>query len=132
MNERVKILLPGENTSTVLMAAFIGLLAGLVNILFRSVEELVHSQIFERGYELLHIGEGGLHLLLLPLIPVCGMLLLIPLSLLFPGQINGYGFTKFLRKVNLEGGKVQFRTIILKILSASLTIGTMLSSPVTR
>ncbi|MEJ2689286.1 MAG: chloride channel protein [Deltaproteobacteria bacterium] len=124
MIERVKILLPGENTSTVLMAAFIGLLAGLVNILFRSVEELVHSQIFERGYELLHIGDGGLHRFLLPLLPICGMLLLIPLSLLFPGQINGYGFTKFLRKVNLEGGKVQFRTIILKILSASLTIGT--------
>lgn len=124
MIKRVKILLPGENTSTVLIAAFIGLLAGVANIAFRSVEEAVHTHIFETGYELLHIGEGGLHRLLLPLLPICGMLLLIPLSLLFPGKVNGYGFTNFLRKVNLEGGRIQRRNIILKILASSLTIGT--------
>ena len=36
---------------------------------------------------------------------------------------NGYGFPKFLRQVNLEGGIVRFRTIPLKILSCALTIG---------
>jgi len=124
MNKKIKVLMPGENASTVLIAAFIGLLAGMANILFRMVEGLVHEHIFEEGYSLLGIGEGGLHLLWLPLLPICGMILLIPLSLLYPGEVNGYGFTKFLRKVNLEGGWVSFRTIILKILSCSLTIGT--------
>ena len=76
------------------------------------------------GKELLGIEQGGWHLLLLPLIPMAGMVLLIPLSLLFPGEVNGYGFTKFLRKVNLEGGYIKARTIALKIISTALTIGT--------
>jgi CIC family chloride channel protein len=124
MKKRVRKLLPGENASTIVIAGAIGLLAGVANILFRMVEELVHENIFEAGYELLGIGQEGMYLLFLPLLPICGMILLIPLSLLYPGEVNGYGFTKFLRKVNLEGGRVTFRTIILKILSTSLTIGT--------
>ncbi len=76
------------------------------------------------GRAYLGIDQGGYHLLLLPLIPISGMILLIPLSLLFPGEVNGYGFTKFLRKVNLEGGYIKARTIFLKIISTALTIGT--------
>jgi len=70
------------------------------------------------------INQGGWRLLLLPLIPMTGMVLLIPLSLLFPGEVNGYGFTKFLRKVNLEGGYIRARSIFLKLISTALTIGT--------
>ncbi len=120
---RLKRLVPGENALMVIIAAAIGLAAGFANILFRSTEELVHHYIFQTGHELL-IGDGGLRLLLLPLIPMFGMVLLIPLSYFFPGEVNGYGFTKFLRKVNLEGGKIKFRTIVLKTVSTSLTIGT--------
>ena len=122
--ERVKVLLPGESARTVLIAMFIGLMAGVANICFRETEELVHHWIFERGYELLGIAEGGWRRLLLPLIPAFGMVLLIPLSLAFPGEVNGYGFTKFLRTVNLEGGRIKVRTILLKIVSTSLTIST--------
>ena len=124
MISRLKFFLPGENTRMVLIAAFIGVMAGLANIVFRTLTEFVHEHIFVRGWEVLHLAEGGLHLLLLPLIPIAGMVLLIPLSLLFPGYVNGYGFTQFLRKVNLEGGFIRFRTIVLKMLSTSLTIGT--------
>ncbi len=113
-----------EQFRMVLIATFIGLVAGGANIIFRMVVELVHRQIFVRGHELLAIGQGGWHLLLLPLIPMAGMVLLIPLSLLYPGEVNGYGFTKFLRQVNLEGGIIRFRTVVLKILSCSLTLGT--------
>lgn len=42
------------------------------------------------------------------------MVLLISLSLLFPGEVNGYGFTKFLRRVNLEGGYIRARTTSLR------------------
>ncbi len=123
----------------VVIASFIGLAAGLANILFRETEEFVHHMIFEGGIKKI-FGEGGLEafhsgdvflfkefgfaVLLLPLIPIVGMVLLIPLAYFYPGEVNGYGFTKFLRKVNLEGGRIRFRTILLKTFSTSLTIGT--------
>lgn len=124
MQEWLKKLIPGESGLMVVIATFIGLAAGFGNILFRSTEEFVHHFIFEQGHQLL-IGDGaGLRFLLLPLLPMIGMVLLIPLSYFFPGEVNGYGFSKFLRKVNLEGGHIRFRTIFLKILGTSLTIGT--------
>jgi CIC family chloride channel protein len=124
MKRNFKKILPGENSKMVAIAAFIGLVAGGANILFRTVVDAVHEHIFVYGHELLNIAEGGWNLLWLPLIPISGMILLIPLSTLFPGEVNGYGFPKFLRQVNLEGGVVKFRIIIIKILSCSFTIGT--------
>lgn len=123
MKLKLRKLVPGENTRMLAIATFIGLTAGLLNILFRTVVDLVDTFFLEGGKELLRINDGDWHILLLPLIPMCGMVLLIPLSLLFPGEINGYGFTKFLRKVNLEGGYIRARSIFLKIISTALTIG---------
>ncbi len=120
---RWKSLLPGENTRLIVTAAFIGIMAGISIIVFREMEALVHKYIFTNGYELLRIGEGGWRSFLLPLLPICGMALLIPLSLLFPGKVNGYGFPMFLRRVNLENGVIKARTIGIKIIAASLTIG---------
>jgi CIC family chloride channel protein len=122
MKIKRKNFIPGENSLMLLIATFIGIGAGLANICFRSSLEFVHHVFFEQGYAF--VEQGGWHILLLPLIPISGMVLLIPLSLLFPGEINGYGFPKFIRKVNMEGGHIRFRTIILKIMSCSLTIGT--------
>ncbi len=114
--------LPGENTRMVIIASFIGIIAGLANICFRTVLEFVNQSIFVPGYAI--VSQGGWKIILLPLIPISGMLLLVPLALLFPGEIYGYGFTKFLRKVNIRGGYMKFRKNILKIISCSLTIGT--------
>lgn len=116
--------LPGDNTRMMIIAAVIGLLAGIFNIIFRSVVHWVETIFMVGGKDFLGIEQGGWHLLLLPLIPMAGMVLLIPLSLMFPGEVNGYGFTKFLRKVNLEGGYIKARTIVLKIVTTALTIGT--------
>lgn len=124
MKRTLRKFIPGENTRMLAIAMFIGLMAGLLNILFRTVVKFIETHILEDGKALLHINEGGWYLLLLPLIPMTGMVLLIPLSLLFPGEVNGYGFTKFLRKVNLEGGYIRARSIFLKIISTALTIGT--------
>ena len=115
--------IPGENVRMMIIATCIGLMTGISIILFRSVVEGVETILFEGGKKLLGINLGGWHLLLLPLIPMAGMVLLIPLSLLFPGEVNGYGFTKFLRKVNLEGGYIRARTIFLNLVSTALTIG---------
>lgn len=124
MKRKFRKLLPGENTRLLAIATFIGLMAGLLNILFRTVVHFFDAFFLQGGRELLQVDKGDWHMLLLPLIPMVGMILLIPLSLLFPGEVNGYGFTKFLRKVNLEGGYIRARTIFLKIISTALTIGT--------
>jgi CIC family chloride channel protein len=116
--------IPGENVRMMVTAACIGLMTGISIIIFRTVIEGMEAVFLEGGKKLLGIHLGGWRLLLLPLIPMSGMALLIPLSLLFPGEINGYGFTKFLRKVNLEGGYIKARTILLKLISTALTIGT--------
>ncbi len=116
--------IPGENVRMMTIAACIGLMTGISIIVFRTVIEGMETVFLEGGKKLLGIHLGGWRLLLLPLIPMSGMVMLIPLSLLFPGEVNGYGFTKFLRKVNLEGGYIKARTILLKLISTALTIGT--------
>lgn len=123
MRNKLKIFLPGENTTLLVTAAFIGLLAGVAIIVFREAVDQVHEFVFVQGYELLRIGEGGWRKFLLPLIPMFGMVLLIPLSLLFPGKVNGYGFTKFLRRVNLENGVIHGRNIFVKLAATAITIG---------
>ncbi|MEA2116132.1 MAG: chloride channel protein [Thermodesulfobacteriota bacterium] len=123
MLAKLKLFLPGENTIMLVTAALIGLLAGVAIIVFREAVELVHELVFVQGYELLRIGEGGWRRFLLPLIPMFGMVLLIPLSLLFPGKVNGYGFTRFLRRVNLENGVINARNIFIKIAATAITIG---------
>ncbi len=124
MKRKFRKFLPGENTRMAVIATCIGLCAGLLNIIFRSLVDLVHLVIFDGGTRLFGIDQGGWRLLFLPLLPLAGMILLIPLSLLFPGEVNGYGFTKFLRKVNLEDGIIRARSIALKIIGTALTIGT--------
>ncbi|MBZ0156673.1 MAG: chloride channel protein [Alphaproteobacteria bacterium] len=85
--------------------------------------ELVREVIFMGGSRLLRIDAGGVHRALLPLLPMAGALLLIPLSLLFPGEVNGYTFSRFLEIVNLRGGILRVRNIFLKTLGPALTIG---------
>ncbi len=111
-------------------AALIGLLAGGAIIVFRESVHLVHEYLFLKGYALLHIEEGGWRRYLLPLLPMAGMVLLIPLSLLFPGKVNGYGFTNFLRRVNLENGVIKAKNIFIKIAATALTIGSGCSAGV--
>jgi CIC family chloride channel protein len=123
MSTKLKLLVPGESTRMILIAACIGVMAGGAIIVFREAVDLVHEVIFVRGSELLRIHEGGWRILLLPLLPMTGVALLIPLSLMFPGKVNGYGFTRFLRRVNLENGVIQGRNIFIKIIATALTIG---------
>ncbi len=114
----------GEHTVIIAMSIIIGLLSGLANMLFRATMNFVHEIVFVGGSALLRITEGGYYKLLLPLLPVCGALLLIPLSLAFREDVNGYGFPRFLEKVNITAGRIRKRTVPLKILSAAFTIGT--------
>ena len=123
MLRRAKLFMPGERSWMIVIAAFIGILSGLAIIVFREAVELIHELLFVGGYEALQIAQGGWRSLLLPLLPMAGVTLLIPLSLAFPGRVNGYGFTGFLRRVNLENGVIRARNIFIKIIATALTIG---------
>ncbi len=123
MRAKLQFLLPGERARMMLIAACIGLMTGCAIIVFRETVDLVHELLFVRGHELLQIGEGGWRRLLLPLLPITGALLLIPLSLAFPGEVNGYGLPGFLRRVKLENGIIRARPLFIKTIATALTIG---------
>lgn len=112
-----------ENTYFILLALLLGILGGLANIGFRHAVELVQWAVRGIGASRLGITPDGPTRLLLPLLPVSGALLLIPLARLFPGQIYGYGFPAFLENVNLRGGILRRRLIVPKALAAAITIG---------
>ncbi|MBE0617592.1 MAG: chloride channel protein, partial [Proteobacteria bacterium] len=106
------------------MSVAVGLLAGLGNLAFRWLIELVRFVIFEEGGRRLGIEAGFPALLLLPLLPTAGAVLLVPLDVLFPGEVRGYGLPRFLEVVNLKGAIFRARTIVVKSLAAAITIGT--------
>jgi CIC family chloride channel protein len=112
-----------ENTILIISSTIVGILGGAANILFRSTLQFVHDVIFVRGSELLGITQSGWTRALIPVLPITGALLLIPFSLLYPGEINGYGFAKFLETVNIKGGYLKLRNIIFKTIGPALTIG---------
>ncbi len=114
----------GEHAVMIILAFMIGILAGTANVLFRSTMNFVHKWIFVGGSDLLHIGDGGFHKVLLPLLPIVGAVLLIPLTFAFPGEVNGYGFSRFIELVNIRGGFLKIRNIIAKMIAPALTIGT--------
>ncbi|HFQ90591.1 MAG TPA: chloride channel protein [Desulfobulbus sp.] len=124
MLTKLKIFMPGENTRMILISTFIGIMAGLSIIGFREAVEFVHKYVFLWGYTLLGINDHDWRRFLLPLLPMAGAVLLIPLSLAFPGEVNGYSFPNFLRRVNLENGVMKAQNIVIKVISTALTIGT--------
>ncbi len=120
----VSLVRADEGTFLILSAVVVGVLGGVANIIFRTCMQLVHKFIFVGGSHLLGVTSGGWHRILLPLIPMTGALLLIPLALLFPGEKGGYGFPRFLEQVNIKGGFLRIQTAVFRILGPALTIGT--------
>ncbi len=113
-----------EHTALIILSVLVGIAAGLANILFRTTMRFVHQLFFIQAAALLDINRGGMYRVFLPLLPMAGALLLIPLSKAFPGEVNGYGFPKFIELVNIRGGVIKLRNIFIKIIAPALTIGT--------
>ncbi len=114
----------GNTTFFLVVAAVVGLFAGIGNIIF--VEAVEHSQWFFFdiiGKNLFHLQEGGWHRFLIILLPVSGALLLIPLAKIFPGLVNGYGFPKFLTELHLKMARISPLRLIANTLGAAVTIG---------
>jgi len=107
----------------ILLAVAVGVLAALGNLGFR---ELIHffSWVFRTvEWQALGIREGHWTVLMVPLILVSGGLALLLLSLAFPGDVLGYGFPNFLEMVNLGTARIHRRWIVVKGLSAAISLG---------
>ncbi|MCG6551808.1 MAG: chloride channel protein [Candidatus Magnetominusculus sp. LBB02] len=112
-----------RHTVTLLIAVFTGVASAAAVIMFRATLDFMKTHLLTYGQRLLGIGETIDSRLLLPLIPAIGAALLIPISKRFPGEVNGYTFPKFLAKVNVKGGPISVKTVLLRIIAPSITIG---------
>jgi len=110
-----------QYTILISLAAAIGALAGLSNVVIRKSVVISHTFFFDILGGVL--GLGGDFPLLLPLIPISGAVLLIIVFRLFPGEPGGYGFPTFLERVNLRGAVIRGRVIVSKLITAAITIG---------
>ena len=113
-----------ENCFFIFLAVVIGLLSGLGNYGLRKCIELCHEYIFMAGYDFFGIGHGGFHRFLLPLLPMIGGALIVPLEMMFPGQASGYGLPNFLKTINLGSGVLKKRSVLVKMIAPAITIGT--------
>ena len=109
-----------ENTVLILLGLATGVVGGVANVGFRLAVDAFAYLIQDLGGAAVGIAERPW---LLPLFPMLGALLLVPIALLFPGEIYGYGFPRFLERVNLRGGIFKKRLIVPKALAAAATIG---------
>ncbi len=103
-----------------ILACLVGIGAGLATVFFRYLLHEMHYFFFGVFYPWL----SQFSIYLLPIIPMIGAVLLIPFSLKYPGEINGYGMPRFLISVHIRGGLIRTRQIFVKILTAAITIST--------
>ncbi|MEK6777370.1 MAG: chloride channel protein [bacterium] len=123
VNEKIVALKVSPQTFLIGSSLIVGLLSGGGYILLRETVSAVHHIIYGQGESLLGMEPGSWTRVFTPLLPVAGALLLIPLALLFPGEVNGYRFPKFLEKVNIQGGVIRARTILITLFASAFTIG---------
>ncbi len=113
--------LRGKFLSLIIFAVIIGTLSSIGNYLFKLSIKFFQIHVFKKG-EFFFESMGVPHLKVV--LPAIGGVLLIPLIYFFKDEVWGYGFGKFLEKVNLKGGILRARLIIPKMLAAAITIGT--------
>jgi len=108
-----------------MLAMTIGVMAGLVNYVFRKTIDLIHWLVIEQGSEFFAISfdHWSLSRFWSVLFPLSGALLLIPFGLYLAKDMKN-GFPDFLEQVNLRGAKIPLRTIITRGLTSAITLGT--------
>jgi len=110
----------GSTNIELILACLVGIGAGFASVFFRFILHEIHYFCFEVFYPWLCQYSS----LLLPVIPMIGALLIIPFSLKYPGEVNGYGMPRFLISVHIRGGLIRTRQIFVKILTSAISIGT--------
>ncbi len=114
--------LRGSTTGLAVVAALIGLLGAIGNVVFREA-----IAVSGQGFQMLGIAltraVPPLTGYAAPFVLASGGVALLVLARLFPEHTLGYGFPRFLEMVNLEGARVQKRWMIVKTLGAAISLG---------
>src|ERR1700678_149828 len=112
-----------EYVQLILLAVTVGVLAALGNLGFRLLIEFF-SWLF-RGLEwnALGIDKGGFYRALIPVVLLSGGVAILVLNRIFPEDVLGYGFPKFLEMVNLGTARLKRRWIFVKATGAALSLG---------
>ena len=101
------------------MAIVCGVVAGYASVLFRLM--LHNSEHFFFDYLFYNLLNG--RIFYLPLIPVLGVMFLLPFVLIFEDNRGGYAIPKFLVEVHLKRAYLKAKGILLRIICSSITIG---------
>ncbi|MFQ5894072.1 MAG: chloride channel protein, partial [Nitrospinota bacterium] len=111
-----------EPTALLLYAGLVGVAVGLGTVGFIALLRLASWLFLVEIKARLGI-TGGLSLLLLPLLPALGGLLIGPLVLFFPTEAKGLGVPEVMESAVLRGGLMRPRTIVLRALASAVSIG---------
>ncbi len=112
----------GSTPGLAAIAALIGVLGALGNVCFREAITVSGLAFDTLGAWLAQM-LPFLTRVTTPFVLAAGGLALYGLSRLFPEHTLGYGFPRFLEMVNLEGGRVKKRWMIVKTLGAAISLG---------
>ncbi len=102
-----------EHAFFILVGIIIGILAGVANFAYVESYRFLYSKAV--------LPYWGSPFVIMPLL--CGGLILLILSYIFPNQVLGYGFPKFLERINLMGGILKPKETIAKALGSCVTLG---------
>lgn len=134
--ERLKL---HQQTRLIIIAITVGLVSGLLNVVFRFMIDGVAYGLRAFWGKLIGIDAGALdellaggsvliarfdpHFLLLPLLPLSGAVVIYLFKRYVPDFEGGYTFPRFLVAVNLRGAVIRLRHSALRAVSAAITIG---------
>ncbi len=104
-----------ERAWPVTLAVVTGILGAVGNLVFRAAIAGC-TWLFQRPVA--PLGRFGI-----PLSLVAGGVVLLVLDRVFPGEVLGYGFPRFLEMLHLQGARVKRRWMVVKTAGAAVSLG---------
>lgn len=112
-----------RQATLVALSIVIGALGAVANVVFSDAIELASYLFWQLEGSWLGIDRGWPWNLWTPAILVSGGVFILALERVFPGEVLGYGFPRFLEMLHLAGGRVKRRWMVAKTLGAALSLG---------
>src|SRR5215472_1630491 len=112
-----------EYVRLILLSVIVGVLGALGNFGFRALIQF-STWVFQHvEWNALRIAVGGYHRFLIPVILLSGGVAILVLDRVFPEDVLGYGFPRFLEQVNLGNARIKRRWMFVKAMGAALSLG---------